>query len=165
MQISPAQQVHVQVKNGLPGTRPDVEHGSVAILDAALACDVGGGELAVADELGILGHRFFQPANVFFGNDQHVRRGLRIDVVEGVGMFVFVNFLGGYFPANDAAEQAVVHDTVHSSKFGDTPRCSAEVARTGKARAHYTRSEKVLQCGRLVPSDSISERLIQIWSV
>jgi hypothetical protein len=61
-------------------------------------------------------------------------------------MLVFVNFLGGYFPADNAAEQAVVHDTVHSSKFGDTPRCNAEVARTGKARAHYTRSEKVLQC-------------------
>ena len=89
----------------------------------------------------------FEPANVLLGNHQHVRRSLRIDIVEGVGMLVFVNFLGGYFPANDAAEQAVVHDTVHSSKFGDTPRCNAEVARTGKARAHYTRSEKVLQCG------------------
>jgi hypothetical protein len=68
LQISPAQQVYVQVKNGLPRTRPDVEHGSVAILDAALACDVGGGELAVADKLGILGQRFFQSADVLLGN-------------------------------------------------------------------------------------------------
>jgi len=149
--------VYVQVKNGLPRTRPDVEHGSVAILDAALACDIGGGELAVADKLGILGQRFFQSADVLLGNDQHVRRSLRINIVEGVGMLVFVNFLGGYFPANDAAEQAVVHDTVHSSKFGDTRR-NAEVARTGKARAHYTRSEKVLQCG-------ISFRVIRFPSV
>jgi hypothetical protein len=29
-------------------------------------------------------------------------------------VLVFVDLLGGYFPANDAAEQTVVHDTVHS---------------------------------------------------
>ena len=35
-QLSPAQQMHVQVKDRLPGTRADVEHGPVAIVDAAL---------------------------------------------------------------------------------------------------------------------------------
>jgi len=29
--------MHVQVKNRLPGTRTDVEHGPAAVLDAALA--------------------------------------------------------------------------------------------------------------------------------
>ena len=155
----------MQVKNGLPGTRPDVEHGSVAILDAALACDVGGGELAVADELGILGHRFFQPANVFFGNHEHVRRGLRIDVVEGVGMLVFVNFLGGYFPANDAAEQAVVHDTV--LQFGiwrhAALQCGGRQDGEGACPLYSIRESFAVR--DLVPSDSISERLTQIWSV
>ena len=96
--------MHVQVKNRLPGMRADVEHGSIAVLDAALARDIGGDELAAADQLGILCHSFLQSADVFFGNDQHMRRGLRINIVEGVGVLVFVDFLGGYFPANDAAE-------------------------------------------------------------
>jgi len=37
LQLPPAQQVHVQVKNRLPCTRADVKHGPVAVLDAALA--------------------------------------------------------------------------------------------------------------------------------
>jgi len=49
LQIPAAQQVHVQVEDRLPGTRADVEHGPVAIFNAALACDVCGDELAAAD--------------------------------------------------------------------------------------------------------------------
>ena len=161
MQISAAQQVYVQVKNGLPGTRADVEHGPVAILDAALACDVGGGELAVADEFSILGQRFFQPANVLLRNHQHVRRSLRIDIVEGVGVLVFVDFLGGYFPTNDAAEQAVVHDTVHSSKFGDTPQRGGRQDGEGACPLYPIRESFAVRV--LVPSESIYEHLIQIW--
>jgi hypothetical protein len=109
--------MHVEMKNGLPGTRSDVEHGSIAILDAALPRDIGGDELATADHFCILGRGFLQSAQVLLGNDEHMRRSLRINIVEGIYVLVFVDFLGGYFPANDAAEQTVVHDTVHSLEW------------------------------------------------
>src|SRR5580704_7061112 len=153
------------MKDGLPGARADVEDGPVAIFDAALASDVGGGELAVADQLGILGHRFLQSANVLFRNDQHMSWSLRIDIVEGVGMFVFVNFLGGDFPANDAAEQTVVHDTVHSSKFGDTPRCQRGGRQDGEGACPLYPIRESFAVRVLVQTDSISEDLVQIWSV
>ena len=126
----------MQVKHRLPRTRADVKHGPVAIVDAALPCDIGSNQLASADQFGILSYGFLQAANMLFGNDQHVGRSLRIDIVEGVGMFVFVDFLGGYFPANDAAEQAIVHDT---SIVWDWRRAALQrgCRPTGEARAYY----------------------------
>jgi hypothetical protein len=116
LQVSAAYKVNVQVKNGLASMWANVEHGSVAILDAALARDIGGDELAAANQFGILGRSLLQPANMFLRNHKHVSWRLRVDIVEGVGMFVFVDFLGGNFSSNDPAEQTIVHDTVHSSK-------------------------------------------------
>ncbi len=94
----------------------DVEHGSVAILDAALARDIGGDELAAANQFGIPRPQPPSAREHVFRNHKHVSWRLRVDIVEGVGMFVFVDFLGGNFSSNDPAEQTIVHDTVHSSK-------------------------------------------------
>src|ERR1700690_2384784 len=85
-------------------------------------------------------------------NDQYMGWSLWINIVEGVGMFVFVNFLGGYFPANDAAEQTIVHDTVHASGF-ETRHAKRAAVWTGKARAYYIRSEKKFAVQPLVPTD------------
>ena len=39
--MAPANQVYVQVKYGLAGTRSYVEHSPIAFFNAALACDAG----------------------------------------------------------------------------------------------------------------------------
>jgi hypothetical protein len=161
LQVSASEQVHVQVKDGLSGARADVKHGSIAILDAALPSNLRRRELAFPDQLGVLGHGFFQPVNVLLGDNQDMGWSLGINIVERVGMLVFVDFLGRDFPANDAAKQTVVHDTAHSSGFGDTPRCSTEVARTGKARAYYIRSGVSFAVRVLLQSESIFDGLIQ----
>ena len=44
---------------------------------------------------------------MFFGNDEDVGGGLGVDVFEGEDVVVFVNFFGGDFTAEDAAEEAV----------------------------------------------------------
>src|SRR5580704_291385 len=117
--------------------RTDVQHGSVAILDTALARDIGCDELAAANQFGVLCRGFLQPAHVLLRNHEYMGWSLRIDVVERVGIFVFVDFLGRYFPANDAAEQAVVHKTVHSSEL-ETRRAGHEYRRDGEgARILY----------------------------
>ena len=74
--------MHVQVEHGLAGARPHVEHSSIAVLDAALAGNVGGREMAAADHRGILGRGLLQPADVFFGHDEHMGRSLGIDIFE-----------------------------------------------------------------------------------
>ena len=97
----------MEVEDGLSGAGADVEDGAVALLEVALAGDVGGGEVAAADEFSVGGFGFFQTGKMFFGNDQNVRGGLRVDVFEGEDVFVLVNFLRGDFAAEDAAEEAV----------------------------------------------------------
>src|SRR5271166_5315107 len=101
-----SQKMNVEVEDGLSGTGAYVEDGAVSMLDIPLAGDVGCGQMAAADDFGVGGFGFFQPREMLFGNDEHVRRRLRADVFEGEDMLIFVNFLGGNFSPNDAAEEA-----------------------------------------------------------
>jgi hypothetical protein len=98
--------VDVEVEDGLSGTRTDVEDGTISLLDVALAGDLGGGEMAPADDLGVGRLGFFQSAKVSLGDDEDVCGCLGIDVFEGENMIVFVNFFGGDLAAKDTAEEA-----------------------------------------------------------
>lgn len=105
--MASAEQVQVEVEDGLSGAGADVEDGAIAALDAALASDAGGGELALADQFSIFGLRFLQSGEVALGDDEDVRRGLRVDVLEGEGVLVLVNLLGGDLAGDDLAEEAI----------------------------------------------------------
>lgn len=103
----------MEVENRLSGARPDVEDGAVSLLDVALAGDLGGGEMAAADEFGVGGLGLFQSRKMLFGNDENVRGRLRVDVFEGENVVVLVNFLGRNLAANDAAEEAIGGSVSH----------------------------------------------------
>src|ERR1700727_4096061 len=114
-QRATAEQVHVQMKHRLSRAGSHVEDGAVSLFDVALAGNLGGREMAAADDLRISRLGFFQSRKVFFRNDQNMCRSLRIDVFEGEDVIVFVNFLGGNFAADDTAEKAVgiAHIKIH----------------------------------------------------
>jgi hypothetical protein len=99
--------VDVEVEDGLSGAGADVEDGAVSVLDVALACDVSGGEVATADDFCVGGLGLFQSGKMFFGDDEDVSWGLRVDIFESENVVVLVNFSGGNFAAEDAAEEAV----------------------------------------------------------
>ena len=104
MQRAPADQVHVQVEHGLSGPLPDVQHGTVAILNRPLSGNVRRGEEATANEFRVFRLGFLQARNMFFGKDQHVGRALGVDIFKGERVLVFVNFLGGNFTTDNTAE-------------------------------------------------------------
>src|SRR5262249_45807415 len=91
------------------GTRANVEHGTIAVFDAALPGNFGGGEMAAADNFSVFGAGFFQSANVLLRNYQDVRGGFRIEVFECISEIIFVNFLGRDFSGNNATEYAIGH--------------------------------------------------------
>ncbi len=95
------------MENRLSGAGAHVEDGAVSLLDVALAGDLGGGEVAAADDFGVGGLGLFQSGKMFLGNNENVRGGLRVDVFEGEDVVVLVNFFGGDFAAEDAAEEAI----------------------------------------------------------
>ncbi len=95
------------MENRLSGAGAHVEDRAVSLLDVALAGDLGGGEVAAADDFGVGGLGLFQSGKMFLGNNENVRGGLRVDVFEGEDVVVLVNFFGGDFAAEDAAEEAI----------------------------------------------------------
>ena len=109
----------MEVEDGLSGAGANVEDGAVSLLDVALAGDLGGGEMAAADQFGVGGFGLFQSREMSFGNDEHVRGCLRVDVFKGEDVIVFVNLLGGNFSTNDAAEEAAGSCIGHKFTFPD----------------------------------------------
>jgi len=99
----------VQVEDGLSGSGPHIQYRAIAVFDAALSGHVSGRQMAKTNDVGIFCGRFLQSANMFFGDHEDMRRRLRIDVLEGQGVLVLVNFLRGNLTGNNAAEQAVFH--------------------------------------------------------
>src|SRR6266403_2176546 len=53
----------MQMKYRLAGFRSDVQHGTVSVFDPSLSCDLGGGQMASADDFGI----FFGTTNTCVG--------------------------------------------------------------------------------------------------
>ena len=109
MQISASDEMHVEMEDRLSRARAYIEHSSISILNAALAGDLRGDQVAAAYGFGVFARGFLQTANVFFGNDENVRGGLRINVFECKGVGVFIDFFGRHFATDDAAEKTIFH--------------------------------------------------------
>src|SRR5207244_13244315 len=97
------------MEDGLARSLPDVEHGAIAIFNAALAGNVRSSQMASANCVGIFTRGFFQSTNVSFGDDQHMRRRLGIDVLECKRVLVFIDFLCANFSTNNTAEKTIFH--------------------------------------------------------
>ena len=104
MQRAPADQVDVQVEHGLSGPWPDVQYGTIAILNCPLSCNMRRGEVAKSNEFRVFRLGFLQTRDVFFGKDQHVGWALGVDIFKGERVFVFINLLGGNFTTDNTAE-------------------------------------------------------------
>jgi hypothetical protein len=102
-------EMHEQVEDGLAGERADVQDGTVSIFDRSIASNAGRGQVAKADELGIFGGSFLQAGDVFLRDHEDMGWTLRIEIFKSEDVLVFINFLGRYFAANNAAKKTVRH--------------------------------------------------------
>ena len=99
--------MYVKVEDGLSRSRPNVQHCSISLFDVALASDLGGGQVALSNNLGIFLLRFLQPCEMFLRDHEDMRGRLRLYVFESENVLVFVNLFRGNFSANDSAEEAI----------------------------------------------------------
>jgi hypothetical protein len=97
----------MEVEDGLSRAGADVEDSAVSVFDVALAGDLSGHKMAAPDNFRVARLSFFQSHNMFLGNDEHVRRRLRMDILERENVIVFINLLRWSLAANNAAEKAV----------------------------------------------------------
>src|SRR5689334_15605495 len=86
---------------------PGVDHRSIAGLsDSFLSRESSGETHHPAEQIGI--DHIVQRRDVFFGDDQNVRRSLGSDVAEGDDFLVVHDRLRRYFAAHDLAENAIL---------------------------------------------------------
>src|SRR5215475_13293414 len=68
--------------------------------------------MAAANDFHVFRLRFLESRNVLLWNHEHVCRSLRVNVVKGKGVLVFVDLLRRHFAADYAAEQTIGHSAI-----------------------------------------------------
>jgi hypothetical protein len=96
--------VEVKVKNALAGLCTVVHDQPEGIVYAQVSGYVPGDEHEMAQQGTIFRSRIRQPWNLFFGNEQYVRRRLGIDVAKREAFLVFVHDLRRNFAPDDLPE-------------------------------------------------------------
>ena len=95
----------VNVKHRLTARFARVDYRAVAGFgDTFLVGDLGREPHQMAENGFVALPGVVQRFDVFFGNDQDVRRGLRIDVAKGVGRCVLIDFGRGNLALDDVAK-------------------------------------------------------------
>jgi hypothetical protein len=107
--IPAAEQVQVQMGDRLAGALLAINHESVTIGQSQLPRQLGRDQVQVTDQVAILRLKIGVGRNHFPWNEQYVDRRLRIDVMKGDALLVFVDQLGGNLLIGDLQEEIVRH--------------------------------------------------------
>jgi hypothetical protein len=105
------------MEHALPGAGADVKHCPIAILNPALPRKLRGNYVAIAHIGGVVRTCFLQAANMSLRYDQNMGRRLRVNVLEGEGAVVLVNFLGRRLTFYDSAEKTARIVIGHETSF------------------------------------------------
>src|SRR4249919_1091095 len=110
-----AQQMQVELEDGLAAVGIAVDDDAVAISGKAFAPRVGGGgEDEPGDDFPLLRLEVVERGDRRLGHEQHVDRRLWRDVAEGDDIVVLMDDVGRDFAADDPAEDGVV---LHGASF------------------------------------------------
>ena len=110
MHLPSTQQMQVQMEDCLSRVWTNVENGAEAVFQLAFAGDLCRNQLAITNQFRVSFCRLVNANDMFLGDNQHVGRRLRLNVLKGKRLFVFVNFFGRNFSRDDLAEEAVSHN-------------------------------------------------------
>ncbi len=101
-----AEQVDVEMLDGLAAVFSCVDHHAIAIGEALVAGDLGGGPEQVAKQRAVAGIGVVQRGDVFARRHQHMDGRLRMKVGEGVAQLVLVDRSGRNASVDDLAKEA-----------------------------------------------------------
>jgi hypothetical protein len=107
-ELSSAQKMDVQMKNGLAAVIVRIDHDAVSFFGKTLtASDLGGGQKQLAERFPVALSRLVERGNVLARDQQNMRRSLRVDVVKSHAKIVFVNFFRRNIARNDFAKNTI----------------------------------------------------------
>ena len=104
-----AEDMEVQVHDGLAAVRAAVVDDAVAAAEAFDLSDLRDGFKAARDPHAVLRGYLVGAGNMSLGNDEDMHRSLRVDVTESVDILILIDLCAGDIPGDYLAEQAIVH--------------------------------------------------------
>jgi hypothetical protein len=108
-QATTSEKVEVQVRHRVPGDLADVEHQTVSVGHQAFAKgDRLGGREQVGDVIAVIRGHIIGRCDVDARDDQDMRRGLRVEVTEGVAPLAGEHLRRGDLVADDPTKETVV---------------------------------------------------------
>jgi hypothetical protein len=108
-----AEKVPVDVRNGLARVGAGVEDDAIAALaDPFRLCDAVHPGDHLAEQPAVRGGQRRDVGKVLLRDDEHMRRGLRVDIAEGQDPVRFKHRGRGNFASHDGAEQAFSHTKI-----------------------------------------------------
>lgn len=107
MQISPTQQVHVQMRNGLTRSFLAVDDKPVTFIETKLAGELHRHQMQMSNEVSVGLAQIGVGRQDFLGNDEKVNGGLRVDIMKGETEIVFMNDLRGDLLVDDLEKEVV----------------------------------------------------------
>lgn len=110
--MSTAEEVNVEVINGLAAIVTNVDDGAVAVFEVQIAGKLGGDEQEVPEDGFILRFGVGEGGNFLQGDDQNMRGRLGIDIVESEAAIVLMDDRSGKFTVDDAFENSFRHGDV-----------------------------------------------------
>ena len=111
-QLSAAQNVEVQVVDGLTGVVAAVGDDAVAVFQALGLCHLGSHHQTVGNDPGVLSADGAHAGDMRLGDHQDVGGSLGRDVPEGQAQVILVDLGGGDGAGDDLAEQTVFNDKI-----------------------------------------------------
>ena len=121
--------MEVHVEDRLTGVGPGVDDAAVALRVSELLRDLRGGEEELARDLRVVGAEVVEGGYVLLGDDEHVRRGLRLDVLEGEDVLVLVDLLRRDLAPDELAEEAVLHGDPREVDATTAVKCQGVASR------------------------------------
>jgi hypothetical protein len=99
--------MQVQVKDGLPGARPVVDHQAEGIAHTQLLGHLASDQHQVPQQHLVIGGGVHQPGDAALGDHQYMDRCLGVNIVDRDAVLVLIEEITGNFTADDFAEYGV----------------------------------------------------------
>jgi hypothetical protein len=126
----------MQMEDSLACVGTNVVDRPKPVLEVAFARDPGRYDLAITNQLRVRFGCLVNADDMFLGDNQDVRRRLRLDVFKDECFFVFIDFPGGDSARDDFAEETIGHNNEMLTKSKEPDR-----------RRRYCYSKIVLSIG------------------
>ena len=107
LELAAAQDVEMDVKDGLTGTGPIIEDQTETVNEAEIGGKSCPGAHHPANKLFVLRLKEGRSGNMFFGDDQKMDRRLRCDIPEGQDVIIFIELVHRDIPGNYFTKKTV----------------------------------------------------------